>query len=340
MAATNGTSSTIHRVLVLGVSAKSRKAHPESHTNASKDNRLATSIISGLSNDPNLEVHQSTHTGSIIETTPNITIHKIDDTQSSSLISLFQSIKPDIIFSTKSGGSFCHQKEIIDSAIEANIPRFVPCEWGQDSLNERIQERLPPQKERGKTIAYLREQTEKNKVGFSWVAVATGCSLEHSLISGNLGFDIEWQSATVHGTGDEEFAACSTAWPGKVALAIIENWMECKNQYLYASGFPTTANSILEAFRTQTGKEWTAGKVDVEDTMNEAERRLERGFPDASMFLMERSVLFDEGLDSVRPFVEQDAKTKLGLEGETLEPVVERVLHDFKHHGKGGCGCD
>lgn len=220
------------------------------------------------------------------------------------------------------------------------MPRFVPCEWGQDSLNGRIQERLPPQKERAKTIDYLREQIEEQDGDFSWVAIATGCSLEHSLLSGNLGYDIEWQSATVHGSGDEEFAACSTAWPGKVASTLIEHWEECRNQYLCVSGFTTTANSILEAFQTQTGKEWTAGKVDVQDTMNEAERRLERGFPDASMFLMERSVLFDERLDAVSPFVEKDAKVKLGLEGETLAPVVERVLHDFKHHGKGSCGCD
>lgn len=297
-----------------------------------QDNRLASSLISGLSNN-NLSIHQSTHSQSILESTKDVTIHKID-TQPESLKLLLLALQPDIVFSTRSGGSFDHQKEIIDCIIEAKVPRFIPCEWGQDSLNEKVHERLPPQQERSRTIEYLRQQA-----GISWVAVATGYPLDHGLLSGNLGFDVEWQSATVHGTGNEKFAASSTSWPGRVALAVIEHWEELENQYIYASGLVTTANSILEDLRKQTGQEWTAGHVDIEDTIHEAERRLERGFPDASMFLMERSVLFDEKLDAVRPFIENDAKGKLGLEFEVLEPLVKRVLHDFKHHGKGGCGC-
>lgn len=35
----------------------------------------------------------------------------------------------------------------------------------------------------------------------------------------------------------------------------------------------------------------------------------------------------------------EDLREKLGLEGEKIEEVVKNVLHDLKHHGKGGCGC-
>lgn len=303
-----------------------------------QDNRLASSLVSGFYNDTALEIHVSAHSQSILETTPEVTIHKIDS-QPETLTSLLLTIQPDIVFSAKSGGSFEQQKEIIDSIIKAKVPRFVPCEWGQDSLSVKVQGRLPPSQERARTIAYLREQAGKHDA-LAWIAIATGCEIEHALISGNIGFDIEWQSATVHGTGDENFAASSSSWPGRVALAVIEHWTELENQYLYAPGLVTTANSILHQFREQTGQEWTLGHVDVEDTIHEAERRLDRGFPDASMFLMERSVLFDEKMDAVQPFIQQDAKGRLGLIGEDLEPIVMKVLHDFRHHGKGGCGCD
>lgn len=163
-----------------------------------------------------------------------------------------------------------------------------------------------------------------------------------------MGFDIEWQSATIHNSGNERFAASSSSWPGKVALSLIEHWEAVQNLYLYIPGLITTANAILEEFKRQTGgKEWIAGKVSVEDILREAEGRFARGFPDAGIFLLERSVLFDdegEGLGAVRPFVveegEEDWKGKLGLEGERLEGIVEGVLHDFREHGKGGCGCD
>lgn len=244
-----------------------------------------------------------------------------------------------MVFSCRSGGSFEHQKDIIDALISTSTPRFVACEWGQDNLNPKVQDRLPPLREKARVISYLRAQQAKHK-SFTWIGVATGCSLEQSLLSGNLGFDIEWQSATIVGNGNENFAASSSSWPGIVASKLLAHWDELKNRHLYAAGLVTSANEILGVLREQTGQEWTTGNVDVEDTIHEAERRLERGFPDAGMFLMERSVLFDEELDAVRPFTSQDAKGKLCLKGESLGSVVEKVLHEFKHHGKGGCGCD
>lgn len=103
----------------------------------------------------------------------------------------------------------------------------------------------------------------------------------------------------------------------------------------------TTANALLQSLQDQMGQTWEVGNTDVGDLVDEADRRFERGFPDAGMFLMERSVLYDGDLEAVRPFVERDAEAKLGLgEGEDLGEVVERVVHEFEHLGGGGCGCE
>jgi hypothetical protein len=119
-----------------------------------------------------------------------------------------------------------------------------------------------------------------------------------------------------------------------------QKWDDIRDQYLYASGTTTCVNEILESLQRQTGQKWGRGAVEVEEIVREAERRMERGFPDAGMFLMERSVLFDEKLQALNPFVVNDAKDKLGLEGEDVESLVKNVVHDFKHHGKGDCGCE
>jgi hypothetical protein len=243
------------------------------------------------------------------------------------------------VISTIAGGSFETQKHIIDSLIEASIPRFIPPEFGQDSLNPRLHERLPPSKERARTTEYLRQQAQAEHI--SWVGIATGVTLDRGLLSGNLGFDIKWQSATLNGQGHEQFAASSSAWIGKAVLEIVRHWEEVKNQYLYASGLVTTANDIVAAFEKATGKDLEVGRSDVEQCVHEAERRLKQGFPDAGMFLMERSVLYDESLEAVKPFQNQDAKHVLGLREERLSDIVHGVLHDEEHHGgKPGCGCD
>ncbi|KAF2173920.1 hypothetical protein M409DRAFT_62136 [Zasmidium cellare ATCC 36951] len=268
----------------------------------------------------------------------NITVHKSDFAQPS-LTSLFTTVAPDIIFSTQSAGSFSFQKELITTAIQTNIPRFVAAEFGHDTLNPKIQDRLPPYKEKAKVIEYLQEY-EKS---IEWTAVATGCfPLDHVLITGTLGFDLKWQSAMIPGSGHEKFAASSSSWIGRVAHSIITHWSGVKNQYIYAAGMTVSGHEIMQSLQDQTGQTWEVGNVDVEDLVHEGERRFERGFPDAGMFLMERSVLFDKGLDAVRPSVERDAKEMLGLgvAGESLEDVIRDVVHEYEHRGHGDCGCE
>ena len=247
-------------------------------------------------------------------------------------------IKPDLIISTISGNSFEIQKEIVECAIDVGVPRFMPYEFGQDGLNEKVRERLPPNRVRAQTIEYLKQQSADGKI--SWVAVATGIDIDRGLMNGNLGFDIKWQSATIHGKGHEHFAASSGSWLGRVVLAVIRNWQSVENQYIYAAGLTTSGNDVVTAFEKATGKEFLASHSDVKDCVREAERRIKQGYPDAGMFLMGRSVMYDESIGAVRPFEDEDAKKKLGLDAEKLEEIVEWVIHEASHHDNGGCGCD
>lgn len=299
-------------------------------------NRIATSILDALvQND--VEIHQVLSKHSTLSAPKSVIIHR-SDFSVNSLREVFQNAAPDLLISTFAGGSYEIQRTIIDAAVAAGVCRFIPADFGNDTLNQAIRERLPPSRERAQVIAYLRDLSSGGHL--EWSAVATGCLLDHGLKSGSLGFDIQWQSATLHGSGSERFAASSVAWIGQVILSVIQHWDEVRNQYLYAAGFTTTANEILQCLEWTTGQQWEAGRGDVEDCVHEAERRIDRGFPDAGMFLMERSILYDEKLDAVRPFVEKDAKARLGLKGEQVKDVVESAVHQHDHHGKGGCGCD
>lgn len=271
------------------------------------------------------------------DSSSKIVYHQYD--LSESLVPLFREVHPDLIISTTSGGSFDTQRKIIDSAIEAEVPRFIAPEFGQDSLNGTIQERLPPSRERARMIEYLGEQASNGKI--TWVGIATGTTLDRGLLSGNLGVDLKWQSATMHGEGHEHFAASSSAWIGQVTLAVIEYWEQVKNTYLYAAGLITSANEVVKSLERATAKQFEVGRSDVEQCVQEAERRLKSGFPDAGMFLMERSILYDERMGAARPFEANDAKERLGLKTEKLEAVIRGVLHDEEHHGgKPSCGCD
>lgn len=301
-----------------------------------KDTRITASIIKAFST-AQYELHQAASASSFSGKTIGVHLHQTD-LSSDSLLDLFTSVQPDLVISCVSGGSFETQKCIIDSATSAKVPRFIPAEFAHDTLNAAIQARLPPYKERARTIQYLEQLSAAHRL--SWLALSTGYCLDHALHSGSLGFDLTWTSATMHGSGDESFAACSQTWYGHVVLAAVRNWDLLRDRYLYVPGLISSASGIVTALENATGAKWDVGRGDVDECVREAERRIARGFPDAAMFLMERTIMYDPSLGAVWPYQDQDAKVQLGLEAERLEDVVRAALHQHEHHGKGGCGCD
>lgn len=244
----------------------------------------------------------------------------------------------DVIISTMSGGDFEQQIRIIDAAIAAGVKRFIPDEFSHDSMNQQIQTRIPKHAGRAKVITHL-QNNARDHPGFEWTAIVTGYTLDTQLIGGNMGFDMEWYSATIHGTGTEKFAASSLQRVGRVVERAISHWDEVKNQYIYAAGVITSASEVLRSAEKATGRDFTVGNYDVEECIAEGQKRIEKGYPDSGIFLLERSVLYDEQLEASTPFEEKSANGVLKLESESVEVIVKTAYHDLKHHGKPGCGC-
>lgn len=244
----------------------------------------------------------------------------------------------DLVISTTAGGDFEQQIGIIDAVIAAGVRRFMPHEFGHDTLNKGITDRVLKSAGRAKVIEHLRKKATQTK-DFEWVGAATGYTLDTGLISGNLGFDMEWHSATIHGIGTETFAASSLQRVGQVVARVIAHWEAVKNQYIYAAGVLTSANEILRSADKVTQREFTVGNYDVEDCIKEGETRIQRGYPDSGMFLLERSILYDEQLCAAEPFELCSSNELLQLTPESVEGIVANAYHDLKHHGKPGCGC-
>jgi hypothetical protein len=178
-----------------------------------------------------------------------------------------------------SGGDSDQQIRIIDAAVAAGVKRFVPDEFSHDSMNEHIQGRIPKYAGRAKVIAHL-QKISKDHPDFEWTAIATGYTLDTQLISGNMGFDMEWHSATIHGTGTEPFSASSLERVGQIVVRTIQHWDEIKNQYIYAAGMITSANEVLRSAEKAT--ETTTSK----SVSLKVRRGLRRGTPILECFCL------------------------------------------------------
>ncbi|KAH7392142.1 hypothetical protein DE146DRAFT_634315 [Phaeosphaeria sp. MPI-PUGE-AT-0046c] len=245
----------------------------------------------------------------------------------------------DIAICTMAGGDFELQVRIVDALLAAGVRKFIPHEFGHNTLNPGIRARIPKYAGRAKVLEHLQHNISKAAPEFDWIGVATGYTLDKSLISGDMGFDMQWHSATIHGTGDEPFAVSSLERVGQVVRSVCQHWDEIKCHYIYAAGVVTSANEVLVAAEHATDRKWTVGNYDVQDSIKEGMARIERGFPDAGMALLERSILYDERLNASAPFKATNANGLLNCTPEFVDTIVETAYHDLTHHGKPGCGC-
>lgn len=241
--------------------------------------------------------------------------------------------KPDILISAHHGGDFDLQSRIVKATIQANIPRFMPSEFTHDSMNQIVQERLPPHKERARLLETLRHQSS-----IEWVGLATGYPLDQRLKDGHMGADLTWQSATVYGSGDELFAASSLDFVGEVVAVIVTHWNEVTNRYLCLAGIMTSSKEVLRELEAQMGREWTAVYVEKEKCIEEADRRMQGGWPDAGMFLMERSLL-SESTVFQRFEGDRQLMGQLVLSEQSIREMVAHIIHSHQHSGKADCGC-
>jgi hypothetical protein len=246
--------------------------------------------------------------------------HKTSDFTRKSLQDAFAG--QDLVISTMSGGDYELQISIIDAAVAAGVRRFIPHEFAHDTLNQGIQARIPKYAGRQRVMEHLQHNVTEANPDFSWIGIATGYTLDTNLISGDLGFDMQWHSATIHGVGTEPFAASSLARVGQTVTKVVQHWNDIDSHYVYAAGVITSANEILRACERVTGREWTVGNHDVEDSVREGISRIERGFPDAGMALLERSILYDEQLNASAPFLSQSSNHVLQLHPESVDTIV------------------
>ncbi|RMZ69865.1 hypothetical protein GMOD_00008797 [Pyrenophora seminiperda CCB06] len=263
-------------------------------------------------------------------------VHKKSDFSTASLLEVFAG--HDLIVNTMSSGDSELQIRIIDAAVIAGVKRFIPNEFGYDTLNKGIQNRIPKYAGRAKVIHKLQRMSSFDP-DIEWTAIATGYTLDTNLINGNMGLDMEWHSATIHGSGTEMFPASSLERVGSVVARTIDQWDDIKNQYIYAAGVITSANEVLISAEKATGRSFTVGNYNVEESILEGQKRIEQGYLDSGIFLLERSILYDEEIDGSAPFRTRNMNKNLGLPSESVETIVEKAYHDLKHRGKSGCTC-
>lgn len=203
---------------------------------------------------------------------PNLKIAEVDFDNIQSLSEALHGV--EVVISCVSTLAIGRQNRLIDAAVAVGVRRFIPAEFGMDSLNPLCVQ-LPVCVPKATTQKYLQDKVLQNPQ-FSWTSIANGLFLDWGMEVGFI-VDVAQHSAVLYNGGDIPFSATRLADVAKAVLAVIHNQEQTANRVLYIHSAVVTQNQLIEYAKSIDGKEWQTLEKDTEQVMKESLVALDKG---------------------------------------------------------------
>ncbi|KAJ9608260.1 hypothetical protein H2200_007248 [Cladophialophora chaetospira] len=250
----------------------------------------------------------------------NITVKEVDYTSVSELTSALEGVK--VVISTLATESIGQQNPLIDAAVAAGVSRFLPSEFGSDTVNPFVS-KLPVFKFKVATQDYLKEKAKENS-SFSYTFLITGpffdWGLEHGFI-----LNPKNHSGTRFNGGDVKFSATTLKSIGDAVAGVVAHLDETKNRAVYVYDKTTTQNQLIAYAKEKDGKEWDAPEKSTKDLYDESLKGLQSGGDiGKAMVGFILSGIFG-GEETGGSFEGRDDNKLLGVKEYTDEQVKELV---------------
>ncbi|KAH8703259.1 hypothetical protein BGW36DRAFT_369059 [Talaromyces proteolyticus] len=202
----------------------------------------------------------------------NLTVKEVDFNSVQSLVPALEGV--EVVVSCLATLAIGSQNPLIDAAEAVGVRRFIPAEFGMDSLNPLCVQ-LPVCAPKAATQRYLIEKYSANST-FTYTAIANGLFLDWGL---KVGFIVNpsKHTATLYNGGDVPFSATNLADVAQAVLGIVKNQAQTANRVLYIHSTVTTQNKLIQYAKEKDGKEWNTICKSTEEVKQESEAELNKG---------------------------------------------------------------
>jgi len=231
----------------------------------------------------------------------------------------------DGVVSAIGGSGILDQIKLIDAAVKAGVKRFIPSEYGVNTLDEKVQELVFFYKQKIVVIDHLKKASANNP-DFTWTGLATGPFFDWGLKSGFLGFDTAEHTATIYDSGDVAIGYTNLDAIALAVQRIFERPAETADKYLYIASVTASQNQLLASLEKATGKSWTVTKASSEEAGKIGAEKLAKGDFSGIKPLLSRLLY---GGDPIADFRKQPgglANDLLGLPKEDVDETVKDTL--------------
>ncbi|KAJ5970637.1 uncharacterized protein N7479_000555 [Penicillium vulpinum] len=285
--------------------------------------RIGRIILDSLDASSQFEITVISRKESNANFPPSVTALKTDYSDKD-LEALFKG--KDVVISAVGASAFGEQKKFVDAAIRAGVKRFIPSEFSANSQNDAVLQLLPLFEQKKELVEYLKS---KETDGLTWTGIAASGLFDWGLANGFLGFDITSHTATIWDGGDKSFTLTNQKALGEAVASVLVHSHEGRNQFLFIASVETTQKDILAVLEEESGVKWTVNETTTDIQVNEGVKKLAAGDFNGA-FPLVRATAFGNtpGLHSNYAKEEKLANNVLGLELETVNDVIKRVLSE------------
>lgn len=214
--------------------------------------------------------------------------------------------------------------QLIDAAVAAKVKRFIPSEFGLDSLNP-LTRQLPVYENKLKVLNHLEERTLRSSMTYTYVinSVFLDWGLRNNFI-----LDLSQHKPTIFGSGDEAFSTTTMATAAKVVVGVLQHYDETKNRAIYVQDAVVTQNKLLAiAKKYSPGKVWEPVHVDLAELKAESDAKFEQGTYDISTLYSYLFVaIFQESYGGRLERTDNDLFDIQEMTEEEIEEVVKTYL--------------
>ncbi|KAI9710930.1 MAG: hypothetical protein M1820_002365 [Bogoriella megaspora] len=226
----------------------------------------------------------------------------------------------DAVISVLSHAGLAHQRALLDASVSAGVHRFIPSEFGSDSLNPKAAT-LPifaPKKEQEK---YLRQLAAEGKI--SWTIVISGPALDFCMRMRFLGPDLKKRKITWLDDGVGKFSTSILATIGQAVVGVLKKPEETNNRAVYVQSTALTLRDMFRLSKLSLGEEgWTevdGGKTEENERLSY--EKLGNGQKDMGVMLVFlQSAIFGEGYGGNFQKLDNDL---LGIEELKESDIIE-----------------
>ena len=218
------------------------------------------------------------------------------------------------------------QIPIIKAAAKVGVPYIVPCEFGSDATNDKLNSRI--------ALMNMKRPYRKliEELGVSsWIGVTCNPWFDFSMRLGFFGLDAKTRTARIFDDGQVKTNFTTLRRVGESLAALLAlpetELAQYKNDWVYFSSFCFSQRDLLESAKRVTGtkeKDWSIISENPDEVIKAAEEEVAKGNVVAGVHIL-FALMFSEGHGGDYSTKVVDYK-RLGLEPEDLDEALKELI--------------